>query len=474
MNSIGRTFEDAFNPKTKEEMDQMARQTLCAACGSSEFEFLDWKDPNQAADLHFQELQRKCVCGFTTRNFFLLNDLMFNAVPSKDALKNTMTRGLLPSARHMLISTRMMVAIHQGELDRGISIALELAELEPGNPEAWYQLAILYTHLELWEESVDAYEKVNAIMPELYEAWLDKAKALVKLKRKDEAETALVFYHSFKPSKDKKGVRDLAKITGMFGEIAITELEIVRSLSINGQTQGGLLLHPETLEPTPLPSSFYTIAWLIAGAHYPNGKGLMLGLGSGMGAVSLLTSYPGLTLTVIEADPAIIELSRKWFPHVSEFEQMGRLTIHQADAKEWVANNSQKRDFLMLDIYSGQRNMPDWSYSTDFIKGLTSISPQIWINLIGRTGEAYLTNFCASFENAGATIRSMTAAPSQRVRATAPVNWLASTVAIIRENLTFPTAFDHLKHLAEPARVHFQSLINHQADANEMDQIKGR
>lgn len=177
---------------------------------------------------------------------------------------------------------------------------------------------------------------------------------------------------------------------GLFGSISVVDSPRARQLCINGQVQGGSFHHPsaaivdpDLCGPGPVPSSVYTLGWLAAGAHRPTAKALMLGLGSGAGAVGFLYDFPAASLDVIEIDPELIAAATKGFPLLQHYIDLGRLRIMQGDVAEIVPDIKPKAyDAAFHDVYTGD---PCLGVSgVGFYEALADVANgEIWLNIIG-------------------------------------------------------------------------------------------
>lgn len=154
--------------------------------------------------------------------------------------------------------------------------------------------------------------------------------------------------------------------TGMFGPIQIRDTPVSRQLLLNGQVQGASYLDPSAaavdndlsqLDPGPVSESSYALGWLIAGAMNPTGTGLMIGLGSGAGAVQLLYNFPALDLTVVEIDPVMVQVALEAFPLLDWYLDRGQLNIVIEDAGDYLRDKHDVWDFMCLDAYTGSQEL---------------------------------------------------------------------------------------------------------------------
>jgi hypothetical protein len=199
----------------------------------------------------------------------------------------------------------------------------------------------------------------------------------------------------------------ISKSTGMFGPLWVLDYDGTRLLTIKNQVQGSCYLAPagpEGLVPGPVAASPYMTGWLLAGAQNPHGSGLMIGLGSGCGAVAMLNSCPGLDLTVVEIDPAIIAAALTGFPLLDYYQNQGRLHIVTSDAtayaQEAIARGDQY-DLALLDAYQGSNDLhvPD-----ELLYAVSQCCTHLWLNSIDVPGGAKVTAVASCLELLGKPI----------------------------------------------------------------------
>ncbi|MCJ8267991.1 MAG: hypothetical protein MJK04_01150, partial [Psychrosphaera sp.] len=148
----------------------------------------------------------------------------------------------------------------------------------------------------------------------------------------------------------------LATAAGLFGEVTVAQTDDRRYLAIEQEREGSFWLVDG--QPGYLPASAYVAGFLPAGCHFNANvtatRALMLGLGAGAGVIALLSNFSRLHITVVEIDPAIIELSCRYFPLLTQYINSGRLSIICQDAISYVQTHTTTNyDFAILDIYQG-------------------------------------------------------------------------------------------------------------------------
>lgn len=167
---------------------------------------------------------------------------------------------------------------------------------------------------------------------------------------------------------------------GLFGPISVG-----RDLSANtcwmriqNEIEGQVFLNDEG-QPSAIAASPYFYGFVIPAWHFSTSHGLMLGLGAGIGATLLLTLFPALSLTVVEIDPQVIDLSRRYFPLVSFYENQGRLRIIQQDAREYLSRENQAFSFALLDIFCGNE---DDCLNLALLPQVLRVTPHVMANMI--------------------------------------------------------------------------------------------
>lgn len=182
----------------------------------------------------------------------------------------------------------------------------------------------------------------------------------------------------------------LIRRQGMFGPVEVRDGPEARELLLNGQVQGGSYLTPSAKQvddelpgtaPGPVSSSAYPLGWLLAGLANNRGSGLMIGLGSGAGAVQLLHNFPQIDLTVVEIDPVIANLALKAFPLLDWYINRGQLNIVLADAQQYLSGRPDVWDFACADAYTGGQHLV-----ADYLPKLCDRADNIYLNCIDHLG----------------------------------------------------------------------------------------
>ncbi len=206
--------------------------------------------------------------------------------------------------------------------------------------------------------------------------------------------------------------KELGTAQGMFGKITVGQTEERRYLHIEQEREGSFYLIDG--KPSHLPASQYTAGFLPAGCHFnANTKAtnaLMLGLGAGAGVIALLSNFSQLHITVVEIDPAIIELSCRYFPLLTYYINNGRLNIICQDAINFVQTHSQAHasthfDFAIIDIYQGNFTFAGKLREQSFLSALNNIASLIVVNLLPLPSKRAFNRVIKDFDRAGIKLK---------------------------------------------------------------------
>lgn len=193
----------------------------------------------------------------------------------------------------------------------------------------------------------------------------------------------------------------------ILGKVFVAQDQTQRRLFINQQNQGGLLIDSskEGLERlSTIPESFCSIIFYPAAKNYPDGKLLMLGLGSGSGVISLLSEFESLSITVVEKYQVVIDLALKHFHYLKEFISQGRLNIVCDEGLAYIKQISEQYmeptfDAVCLDMYSGEEGF-SFSKEPEQLATIACVARSTWMNYIGRYGSDDFSLLLSSFKSA--------------------------------------------------------------------------
>lgn len=197
---------------------------------------------------------------------------------------------------------------------------------------------------------------------------------------------------------------------GMFGPIQIVQRHGVQALTLNGQTQGSSFLEPNshivdvTLPegPGPISGSAYTYGWLLGGIEHPYGSALMIGLGSGAGAVQLLYNFPDMDLTIVEIDPVMAEVALRNYPLLDFYLNRGRLHIVIADATAYCSQLTETFNVGFVDAYDGTAS---FALLTPYLMEMRKHCRDIVLNVIDGVDGRYINRLIEQFSTDGEPLR---------------------------------------------------------------------
>jgi spermidine synthase len=100
------------------------------------------------------------------------------------------------------------------------------------------------------------------------------------------------------------------------------------------------------------PGASYTDSFHLGRLIRPNlRRVLMIGLGGGTMAKQVTHYYGDTTIDVVEVDPLIVDLSKRFFG----VQENDRLRIHVADGRTFLSRSSEKWDLIIIDAYTTNR-----------------------------------------------------------------------------------------------------------------------
>lgn len=206
----------------------------------------------------------------------------------------------------------------------------------------------------------------------------------------------------------------IAQAEGRLGSLTVREGAGVRSLWCDGFCQGAVFIEPGVVHagirhaPGPVPDAPYQLGWLLAGLAAPTGHLLMAGLGAGSGICSLLHHFPDLRVTVVEIDPAVVDLALAHWPLLAALVTSGRCTVVVAAfADHLVADPAAHWDAALLDTYDAG--------------GRIDCPPAVLTALHGRVDACWLNVAEPDGLGAGAAIDLLAA-----------TGWVPRTAAVVR------------------------------------------
>lgn len=147
----------------------------------------------------------------------------------------------------------------------------------------------------------------------------------------------------------EKGIIDLDT---SYSRVQIFDDGEVRYLEIGNNQSSAMYLDSDELVYE------YTKAYDIINDIYPNfksGKSLVLGAGAFSFPKHLLATYPNLQVDVVEIDPALTEISQKYF-RLDPTEE--NLNIYNQDARTFLNKNTTEYDVIFGDAFKSFYSVP--------------------------------------------------------------------------------------------------------------------
>jgi len=94
---------------------------------------------------------------------------------------------------------------------------------------------------------------------------------------------------------------------------------------------------------------------------------LVLGMGGGGSIFSTRVTAPAIDVDAVELDPKVVEAAQRFFGLNPED---GKLHIHVADARPWLARNQNAYDLVHVDLYQGGPYIPFYLITEEFFQAV--------------------------------------------------------------------------------------------------------
>lgn len=135
----------------------------------------------------------------------------------------------------------------------------------------------------------------------------------------------------------------------IYNRIDFRTNKIVKMMGINNENHSSMFLDSDELV------SEYTKYYHLAKHFNPNFKKTMMLGGAGYSyPKDFLYRYPEATIDVVEIDPKVTELAKKYF----RLEENPRLTIYHEDGRVFLNKTQEKYDVIFGDAFSSRYSLP--------------------------------------------------------------------------------------------------------------------
>jgi spermidine synthase len=124
---------------------------------------------------------------------------------------------------------------------------------------------------------------------------------------------------------------------------------IARIMGINGENHSSMFLDSDELVNE-------TTKYFHLAAHFNPAfkKTLMIGAAAYSFPMSFLKTYPDATIDVVEIDPALTEIAKKYF----NMKENGRLSIYHQDGRVYLNKTKEKYDVIFGDAFANRHSVP--------------------------------------------------------------------------------------------------------------------
>ena len=154
------------------------------------------------------------------------------------------------------------------------------------------------------------------------------------------------------------GFRVLASHDSIYGNLVITETGSIRSIYDNG-----VILANAPDQAAAEEAVHYALL------EHPDPRRVLLIGGGANGSIGEALKHPSLEqLDYVELDPALIEVSRKFFPAQSAALLDPRVHVHYADGRRYLKTAGDRFDVIMLDLPDPQTAQLNRFYTAEFFR----------------------------------------------------------------------------------------------------------
>jgi spermidine synthase len=148
-----------------------------------------------------------------------------------------------------------------------------------------------------------------------------------------------------------------------------------RYMVFNNQVQSGIHVSAEGVIPAgPIQTACGYTRWLHAGVLFTQRapeRVLIIGCGGGVGPQSFADDYAGAVqrIDVVDIDPHVLAMARRWFRFPTAD---GVLRAHVADGRLFVAQSTERWDYIVLDAYTAGSRIPRHLISQEYFAAVKS------------------------------------------------------------------------------------------------------
>lgn len=208
---------------------------------------------------------------------------------------------------------------------------------------------------------------------------------------------------------------------GEFGRIRVADEGGQRTLYIDKQPQGSVYLEDDG-QPGGVAACEYSLGWMPAFASRDpeDQEALMVGLGSGCGALSVCENFPHAMFTVLEIDPQVIKAVEQCYPRTWRLVEDGRIEIVETDAQAWLEDAPDQYPIGLHDAFTGSH-----AVETQMLNDLGFCCDSVYVNCIDRYAGDSMRKCIRQLLDSGHEVSEIWRADNQPFRPfTSLSNWI--------------------------------------------------
>jgi predicted membrane-bound spermidine synthase len=156
---------------------------------------------------------------------------------------------------------------------------------------------------------------------------------------------------------------------------------------------------------------------------------LVLGMGGGGSIASTRVTAPNIGIDAVEIDPKVVEAAKRFF---GMNPQDGKLRVHIADARPWLARGGEKYDLVHVDLYQGGPYIPFYLVTVEFFEAVRArMSPDglLMMNLFDNSPkQELLASTVATLRRVFPAVMALSAGYGNRMLLAFPKNTSAGSI----------------------------------------------
>ena len=144
---------------------------------------------------------------------------------------------------------------------------------------------------------------------------------------------------------------ELERVDTTGGEVVVRDRRGFREMAARSNGAEMVWTSADIANPSRSGFPYVDLFHLAAALSARRERALFVGCGGAVAPRQFGRSYPGIRVDVVEREPAVVDLARRWF----SLDAIPRLTVHIAEGTSFLARAQRRRwDVIVVDAYSAE------------------------------------------------------------------------------------------------------------------------